>query len=62
MDINSAIQEVRQKLIDTINQSGLPIEVTRLVLLELQMVVDRQISAIAAKPNEEVQNESDTHS
>ena len=62
MNIDTVIKETRQKLIDTINQSGLPLEVTRLILLELQMMVNSRISAIPATPSEEGENGSDTHS
>ena len=62
MNIDNAIEEVRQQLINIINQSGLPIQVTRLILLELQMMVNSRISAIPATPSEEGENGSDTHS
>ena len=62
MNIDTVIKETRQKLIDTINQSGLPLEVTRLILLELQMMVGRQIDAVMAIPNKEDENGTDTHS
>ena len=62
MNIDTVIKETRQKLIETINQSNLPLEVTRLILLELQMIVGRQIDAIMAIPNKEDENGTDTHS
>lgn len=62
MNIDTVIKETRQKLIDTINQSNLPLEVTRLILLELQMMVSRQIDAVMAIPNKEDDHGTDTHS
>lgn len=62
MNIDTVIKETRQKLIETINQSNLPLEVTRLILLELQMMVGRQIEAVMAIPDKEDENGTDTHS
>lgn len=62
MNIDTVIKETRQKLIETINQSNLPLEVTRLILLELQMIVSRQIDAVMAIPDKEDENGTDTHS
>lgn len=62
MNIDTVIKETRQKLIETINQSNLPLEVTRLILLELQMMVSRQIDAVMAIPDKEDENGTDTHS
>lgn len=62
MNIDTVIKETRQKLIETINQSNLPLEVTRLILLELQMMVSRQIDALMAIPDKEDENGTDTHS
>ena len=62
MNIDTVIKETRQKLIETINQSNLPLEVTRLILLELQMMVSRQIETVMAIPDKEDENGTDTHS
>ena len=62
MNIDTVIKKTRQKLIETINQSNLPLEVTRLILLELQMMVSRQIDAVMAIPDKEDENGTDTHS
>lgn len=42
MDLNKAIRETREKLLNVLNTSGLPIEVLRLILNEIQMAATKQ--------------------
>lgn len=51
MDVNKAIRETREKLLNVLNTSGLPIEVLRLILNEILIAATNQA-------NQEVEKEA----
>lgn len=53
MDVNKAIRETREKIVSVLNTSGLPLEILRLILSEIQTIVTNQANAeaIAAVTN-----------
>jgi len=66
MDINIAIRQFEQSLIETINQNNLPIEIKRLAMLDVmrqvQSAADDFIqNAIVAENKEEESNDNTEH-
>ena len=66
MDINIAIRQFEQALIETINQNNLPIEIKRLAMLDVmrqvQSAADDFIqNAIVAENKEEESNDNTEH-
>lgn len=66
MDINVAIRQFEQTLIETINQNNLPIEIKRLAMLDVmrqvQSAADDFIqNAIVAENKEEESNDNTEH-
>ncbi len=66
MDINIAIRQFEQTLIETINQNNLPIEIKRLAMLDVmrqvQSAADDFIqNAIVAENKEEESNDNTEH-
>ena len=66
MDINVAIRQFEQTLIETINQNNLPIEIKRLAMLDVmrqvQSAADDFIqNAIVAENKEEDSNDNTEH-
>lgn len=58
MDVNKAIRETREKILKVLNESGLPIEILRLLLVEFQTIVTNQASAEALAELPEAKKES----
>ena len=49
MDLNKAIRETREKMLNVLNTSGLPIEVLRLILNEILAAATTQANMEAEK-------------
>lgn len=58
MDVNKAIRETREKMLNVLNTSGLPIEILRLLMVEFQTIVTNQASAEATASALEEKKES----
>lgn len=56
MDINKAIRETRDNIVSVLNGSGLPIEVLRLILGEIQNAASNQALEEAKQEKKEQEN------
>ena len=62
MGINYAISKFRKDLQDTVNASGLPIEIVRMVLNDLLLEVNVLAQNQIEREKQEVENGQDLHS
>jgi hypothetical protein len=59
MSINLAVDELRNKLVKNINESGLPLSIVEMIMKDLYLQVAEATAAQIKKEKEELQNDND---
>lgn len=59
MSINLAVDELRNKLVKNINESGLPLSIVEMIMKDLYLQVAEVAAAQIKKEKEELQNDND---
>ena len=59
MSINLAVDELRNKLVKDINESGLPLSIVEMIMKDLYLQVAEVAAAQIKKEKEELQNDND---
>lgn len=59
MSINLAVDELRNKLVKDINESGLPLSIVEMIMKDIYLQVAEATAAQIKKEKEELQNDND---
>ena len=59
MSINLAVDELRNKLVKDINESGLPLSIVEMIMKDIYLQVAEATAAQIRKEKEELQNDND---
>ena len=59
ISINLAVDELRNKLVKDINESGLPLSIVEMIMKDIYLQVAEATAAQIKKEKEELQNDND---